>query len=124
MRYLLDSHIFLWLDDPERMSAPVQTMLSDPEHEVLLSVASIWELTLKRATGKLHFTGPFADAAETYNIAILPVLAKHVAEVEQLPRFHKDPFDHLLMAQARVEGLVLVTHNAVVTRYPVATLRV
>lgn len=99
-------------------------MLDDAENQLYLSVASIWELTLKRATGKLHLTGPFGDVAETYNIALLPVLAEHVAEVEQLPRLHKDPFDHLLIAQARVESLVLVTHDAVVTRYPVATLRV
>ncbi len=124
MRYLLDSHIFLWLDDPEKLGASAQALLEDPEHEIFLSVASIWELTLKRAAGKLHFTGPFAAVAETYKIAVLPVLAEHVAEVEQLPRFHKDPFDHLLVAQARVEGLVLVTHDDVVLRYPVASFRV
>ena len=124
MRYLLDSHVFLWLDDPARLGATVQAMLDDPENELFLSAASIWELTLKRAAGKLHFTGPFAAAAATYNIAVLPIRAEHVAEVEELPRFHKDPFDHLLVAQARVDGLVLVTHDEVVTRYPVASLRV
>ncbi len=124
MRYLLDSHVFLWLDDPERLGASVQAILADPDHDIFLSVASIWELTLKRAVGKLHFTGPFVAAAATYNITVLPIEARHVAEVEQLPRFHKDPFDHLLVAQARIEGLVLVTHDVVVTRYPVATLRV
>ena len=124
MRYLLDSPIFLWLDDPEKLGGSVQGMLDDPENELFLSVASIWELTLKRAAGKLHFTGSFAAAADRYSVAVLPISAEHVAEVEQLSRFHKDPFDHMLVAQARVERLVLVTHDDVVLRYSVASLRV
>ncbi len=124
MRYLLDSHIFLWLDNLERLAVPVRDVLGDPKQELYLSVASLWELTLKRVVGKLHFTGPFAAAAERYRITLLPVLAEHVAAVEQLPRFHKDPFDHLLLAQARVEDLVLVTHDEVLTRYGVAVWQV
>ncbi len=119
VRYLLDSHIFLWLDDLDRIPPSLREALSDQEHELYLSVASIWELTLKRAAGKLHFTGPFAAAADRYNIAVLPVGAEHAAETDQLPRFPKDPFDHMLLAQARVEGLVLVTHDKNLARYGV-----
>ena len=119
MRYLLDSHIFLWLDDLERIPVPVQEMLADRQHDLFLSVASIWELTVKRAAGKLHFTGPFAEAAARYFISVVPVRAEHAEEVERLSRFHKDPFDHMLLAQARVEDLVLVTHDLVLARYGV-----
>lgn len=119
MRYLLDSHIFLWFDDPEQLAPPVRAMLDDGDNELYLSVASIWELTVKRAAGKLHFTGAFADAAARYFIGVVPVRAEHAAEVERLPRFHKDPFDHMLLAQARVEDLVLVTHDLVLARYGV-----
>lgn len=119
MRYLLDSHVFLWLDDLQRLPVGVSEVLANRQDELFLSVASIWELTLKRAAGKLHFTGPFAHAAAMYDISVVPVRAEHTEQIELLPRFHKDPFDHMLLAQARVEGLVLVTHDAVLARYGV-----
>lgn len=124
MRYLLDSHVFLWFDDPAQLTVAVRAILDDAENELFLSVASLWELTLKRAAGKLHFTGAFADVALSYRIALLPVEAMHVEAVEDLPRYHKDPFDHLLVAQARVENLVLVTRDAMLARYPVPIMRV
>lgn len=124
MRYLLDSHVFLWFDDPEQLSPKVRAILDDRENALFLSVASIWELTLKRVAGKLHFTGAFATTADSYQIALVPVSAEHVAKTEELPRFHKDPFDHLLIAQALVEDLVLVTRNEFVARYPVPVMRV
>ena len=124
MRYLLDSHVFLWLDDPDRMTAKAQAVLADRENELFLSVASIWELTLKRSVGRLHFTGPFAEVAEAYQITLMPVRAEHVEKAEELPRFHKDPFDHMLVAQALVEDLVLVTRDEALARYPVPVMRV
>lgn len=119
MRYLLDSHIFLWFDDPAQLAPAVRAILDDRSNDLYLSAASIWELTLKRAAGKLHFTGPFSAVAARYQMDLIPVRAEHTEAIEQLPRFHKDPFDHLLLAQARVEGLVLVTHDAVLARYGV-----
>lgn len=124
MRYLLDSHVFLWLDDPDRMPAKVEDLLANRENELYLSVASIWELTLKRAAGKLHFTGAFADSAASYDMQLIPVRAEHAAKTEELPRFHKDPFDHMLVAQALVEQLVLVTRDEMLARYPVPIMRV
>lgn len=124
VRYLLDSHVFLWLDDPAQLTAKVQAALADPATVLHLSVASIWELTLKRTAGKLHFTGSFAAAAENYRIVLVPIRAEHVAKTEGLPRIHKDPFDHLLVAQALVEDLVLVTRDEVLARYPVPVMRV
>ena len=120
MRYLLDSHIFLLLDTLYRVPAPVRDILTDSRDELFLSVASLWELTLKRAAGKLHLAGPsLAAAAKAYQISLVAVRAEHAEEVERLPRFHKDPFDHMLLAQARVEDLVLVTHDVVLARYGV-----
>lgn len=124
MRYLLDSHVFLWFDDPSKLSPAVRELLDDRGNELYVSVASIWELTLKRAVGKLHFTGPFAAVAEAYQITVLPIRAEHAAGVEQLPRLHKDPFDHMLVAQAIVEDLVLVTRDGVLRRYPVPIMMV
>lgn len=125
MRYLLDSQVFLWYKDRRSpLSKERRGQLDDLQHELLLSVASVWELTIKRSLGKLHFSGSFATATQSSNIRILPIELSHVEEMEKLPRHHRDPFDHLLIAQARVEGLILVTHDQAIREYDVPTLRV
>jgi PIN domain nuclease of toxin-antitoxin system len=124
-RFLLDTHVFLWLDtlDPRLQKRHIAIM-EDPANELYFSAASIWELTIKRASKRLEFTRPFAEAAAMKGIAILPVLAAHAEAIEMLPRHHSDPFDHMLVAQASVEGLVLVTHDAKLHAYNVPMLRV
>jgi PIN domain nuclease of toxin-antitoxin system len=124
-RYLLDSHVFLWLDTLDSRLKPehVRT-LADPENDLYLSTASIWELSIKRSLRRLKFDKPFADAAKEKSITLLPILAEHAEAVEGLPRHHSDPFDHMLIAQAKVEGLVLVTHDRILAEYDVAVLRV
>jgi PIN domain nuclease of toxin-antitoxin system len=124
-RYLLDSHVFVWLDtmDVRLRSEHVQT-LADPENDLYLSTASIWELSIKRSLRRLNFDKPFADAAKEKGIMLLPVLAEHAEAVERLPRHHNDPFDHMLIAQVMMEGLVLVTHDRVLGEYGVPILRV
>ena len=125
MRYLLDSHVFLWYKDRHSpLSRQHRDHLDDLQHELLLSVASVWELTIKRASGKLRFTGSFEVATRSSDIRVLPIRLQHVEEVELLPRLHRDPFDHMLIAQARVEGLILVTHDGVMGSYDVPLLRV
>jgi PIN domain nuclease of toxin-antitoxin system len=123
MRYLLDSHIFLWYKaGGGGLSEKYRAMLDDTENELWLSVASAWELSLKRSLGKLAFSGSFASSARSSLIQILPVRLEHVERTEELPRFHKDPFDHILIAQALVEDMVLVTHNGAIARYSVPML--
>lgn len=125
MRYLLDSHVFLWYKDRKSpLSRKHRDHLDDLQHELLLSVASIWELTIKRASGKLSFSGSFSTATQSSDIRVLSIQRQHAEEVEQLPRWHRDPFDHMLIAQARVEGLILVTHDEAMDRYDVPLLRV
>jgi PIN domain nuclease of toxin-antitoxin system len=124
-RYLLDSHVFLWLDTLDhRLRAEHVQLLADPENELYLSTASIWELSIKRSLRRLKYDKPFADAAKEKGIALLPILAEHAEAVESLLRRHNDPFDHMLIAQARVEGLVLVTHDRILMEYEVPVLRV
>jgi PIN domain nuclease of toxin-antitoxin system len=124
-RFLLDSHVFLWLDtlDP-RLNSRHLALMQDPANELYLSAASLWELANKRAVKRLEFNGSFAEAASANGIAVLPVLGSHAEAIETLPRFHNDPFDHMLVAQAMVEGLVLVTHDAKLHAYNVPMLRV
>jgi PIN domain nuclease of toxin-antitoxin system len=114
MRVLLDTHCWLWMQtDPGRFSKRTRELLEDPEHDLLLSVASSWEIAIKYALGKLALPAPPSDyvpsrlqASRTTSLPIQHVHALHVAE---LPPHHRDPFDRLLIAQAQVEKISVVT---------------
>lgn len=127
MNLLLDTHSFLWWDgEPARMPARVLEMCQDRANRVLLSVASVWEMEIKLQLGKLKLRLPLATIIESQRelngIEVLPVALSHVLELENLPAHHKDPFDRLLIAQARIEGAAVVTGDAAISKYPVEVL--
>ncbi|MCX4242710.1 type II toxin-antitoxin system VapC family toxin [Paraliomyxa miuraensis] len=116
MKLLLDTHCWLWMQASPGMFAPaVRAILEDPGHELLLSSASVWEVSIKWSLGKL----PLPEAPAIYvprcldrqGVRALPIHNAHVLRVSTLPVFpdHRDPFDRLLIAQADVEGLCLLT---------------
>jgi len=121
---LLDTHAFLWwvLDD-SRLSRRVRDVVGDPRNDVFFSVASAWELAIKAALGRLELPGALEDLLPeqlTLNgFRVLPVTLAHAMAVARLPHHHHDPFDRLLVAQARVEGLRLVTRDRQLARYGV-----
>ena len=124
MSLLLDTHAFVWfLIDPGRIPERLVMMLTDPARIVYVSVAAVWEATIKAGLGKLSL--PLDDLEATIaaaGFAILPVTVAHALEVRHLPPIHRDPFDRLLVAQARHERLTMVTRDAAIRRYPVDTL--
>lgn len=127
MRLLLDTHTFIWLDsNPNRLSAQARSLLQDSANVLLLSVVSIWEMQIKQQLGKLQLSIPLAEIVEsqrqTNGIEILPVILSHVLSLEQLPLHHKDPFDRLLIAQANIENVVLVSEDTMFANYPVKVL--
>ncbi len=111
---LLDTHAYLWFvfDDP-RLSEPAATAIADPEIEPVLSVASLWEITIKRQLGKLDLGMEFSRFLRLYveqrRVTVLPLELAHLREYDQLPLLHRDPFDRLLVAQAKVLGSRIVT---------------
>ncbi len=122
MKFLLDTHVLLWAaGEPTRLSASARRLLNDKNHELLFSAASLCEVAIKRGLGRKDFSvdarllrrGLLDNGYEE-----LPILSQHVVEVESLPAIHKDPFDRLLVAQATVEGITLLTLDLVVARYP------
>jgi PIN domain nuclease of toxin-antitoxin system len=124
VRLLLDTHIVLWLlAGSPRILPDLYDMLADPRHTVFVSVVSAWEMAIKVGLGKLvvpldldrWLPGEIAAAGMT----VLPIQLEHVVNVEQLPRHHTDPFDRLLIAQARVDGLSLVSADHVFSQYDV-----
>lgn len=124
MRLLLDTHIFIWAaGDRKRLSSRILALLADAENELLLSTASVWELAIKTASGRLDF--PLEDFDMTLadmEIEPIPVSASHALLAGSLPRYHNDPFDRMLVAQAQSEGLTLVTADKELARYGVPIL--
>jgi PIN domain nuclease of toxin-antitoxin system len=124
MRYLLDTHVFIWwAGEPARLSSVALSLCQDPTHTLLLSVASAWEMRIKFQLGKLHLAMPLAQIVEgqqqTNRLEILPVTLAHIWGLANLPDHHKDPFDRLLISQTISEGLTLISHDADIARYPV-----
>jgi PIN domain nuclease of toxin-antitoxin system len=97
--------------------------MADRRNRVLLSAASVWEVAIKMAAGKLEIPAPFLPSAEAGGLEELPIRSSHAARVGALPPLHRDPFDRMLVAQAIEDGLVVATRDPMVQRYPVAVLR-
>lgn len=127
MRLLLDTNAWLWLTSaPERLSRPATDALTDLETEVFLSAASTWEMAIKVGIGRLRLP----EAVHTYQtsrmarhrVKSLPVDHAHAARVADLPALHRDPFDRVLVAQAELEGLTLVTSDEFLKAYGISVL--
>ena len=122
MRILADTHLLLWAAaEPERLSSYAQTVLDDAQNEILFSTASVWETSIKSSQRRPDF--PVSPSSWRRNLLDvgyreLLITSEHVLAVASLPAIHRDPFDRLLAAQAQVEGLLLITSDATLARYP------
>ena len=127
MRLLLDTHTFLWfaLNDPS-LCIKARDLMIDPGNEVLISPASFWEIAIKISLGKYRLPGPFADFFDgqiaVNHLVVLPISVAHAAVVAGLPFHHKDPFDRLLIAQAIVEDVPILSADGVFDSYPVTRI--
>ena len=122
MSFLLDTHVLLWAAGlPDRLPDIARRLLEDPGSEPVFSAASLWEVAIKNGLGRPDFrVDPRLlrrGLLET-GYTELPVTGRHAAAVDLLPPIHKDPFDRLLVTQAQIEGLTLLTVDPVVGRYP------
>lgn len=128
MNLLLDTHLLLWAASaPERLSKKARALLLDPANRLLFSSASLWEIGIKRALGRNDFT---VDPRRFWRLLVahgyqeIAVGSEHALLAGELPPHHKDPFDRILVAQARVEGLTLLTVDRAVTKYGAPVLKV
>jgi PIN domain nuclease of toxin-antitoxin system len=128
MKLLLDTHILLWAaGQPEKLSESTCILLTSSENCLFFSAASIWEVVIKLGLGRADFkVDPYRlrKMLVVHGYTELPVTAEHALKVDSLPLLHKDPFDRLLLAQARAEGMVLVTGDAAVSQYQESVLSV
>ena len=127
MKLLLDTHTFLWAGhDPTKLSADVRDLLSDPAHERLLSVASLWEMQIKSMLDKLTLRLPLPELIREHesvnSLKVLAVTSRHIFGLTALPSIHGDPFDRLLIAAAREEVATLVSADPIFRSYPVPVI--
>lgn len=127
MRYLLDTHAYLWwVRSPERLSDRVRALFEDDTTELLFSAASAWEIAIKVGTGKLTSSVPITrlvvQEPAAQNLEPLPVTAAHAALVADLPSHHRDPFDRLLVAQAQSEAVPVVSCDGRLSAYDVEVI--
>ena len=122
MKLLLDTHLFLWADaEPQRLSKQARTLIDNPENQLLFSAASLWEVAIKRGLGRDDFkvdTRLLRRGLLDNGYSELPIVSDHVVAIDSLPLIHKDPFDRILVAQATVEGVTLLTIDPLVSQYP------
>ena len=123
MRILLDTPFLLWwLADDPALGDQARAAISTPENLIFFSVANIWEIRIKQAIGKLDLPEDFAEVLATQTFEPLAITVGHAHAVRDLPLLHRDPFDRLLIAQARLERLTLLTRDPIIGQYDVATV--
>jgi len=124
MKLLFDTHTFIWWDsEPSKLSHQALELLSNSSNIKLLSIVSIWEIQIKHQLGKLSLQLPLKDIIDDqinkHNILILSITTDHILGLDNLPLYHKDPFDRLLISQANIEQAILISCDSVFQHYPV-----
>ncbi len=122
MKLLLDTHLLLWAAGmPARLSVAARSLIEDPSHELCFSAASLWEVAIKRGLGRSDFQVEprvLRRGLLDHGYLEVPITSAHAVAIESLPPIHRDPFDRILIAQAMVEGLWLLTVDERVAEYP------
>jgi PIN domain nuclease of toxin-antitoxin system len=126
LRLLVDTHVLLWgINEPERVPRDVAAAMASRDNQTYVSVVCLWEIAIKKRLGKLTAPDNLPEVVERHpDFRVLPISAAHAWRVRTLPMLHGDPFDHLLIAQALVEDMTVVTHDRVLRRYGVSTISV
>jgi len=123
MKLLLDTHAFLWWDSNDlQLPDALRSAIASPRNEIFVSAVTVWEIAIKRASGKLVFGQAVGRAIAAQGFQPMPITVEHAEYAGSLPQLHRDPFDRLLVAQAQLEGLVLVTVDEQILRYEVPHL--
>lgn len=127
MRILLDTHVFLWwITDDLQLPKKISEIIADGKNELFLSAASCWEIAIKAQLGKIALPKKpdifISDQLATNSVKSLPILASHALHVCNLPDFHRDPFDRIIIAQAQLEGLPVITSDSLIVKYDVKTI--
>lgn len=116
MQYLIDTHIFLWfVSNSKELSQTAGTLIEDGNNEIFISIAGLWEISIKNSLGKLKINGKYETVIDDLNdnsIQILPVNFAHTVEQNHLPFHHRDPFDRIIISQAIIENMNLISADS------------
>lgn len=124
MNYLLDTHVILWwLSNPKLLSKNASKIIAEKENSILVSVASLWEISIKKSLGRLTLPRNILEVIRDCGFQILPIGPQEALGIGDLPFIHQDPFDRMLVMQAKLHNLVLITRDKDVIEYPVATIK-
>ena len=117
MRILIDTHVLLWcLEDSPKLTAAARRLIEDPDNEIYVSKATAWEIEIKRMLGKLTIADDFMERIEE-GFSWLSIELRHIKELRTLPPIHRDPFDRMLVAQAKCESMTLLSHDDILPQY-------
>lgn len=127
MKYLLDTHAFLWwITNEKRLPETVSKVISNGNNQLFLSAASCWEIVIKAKLGKIELPAKadifIADQLVDNTIQSLPILASHALHIFNLPNHHRDPFDRMIVAQSQLEKLPIITSDSLIAKYDVKTI--
>lgn len=123
MKYLLDTHVFIWwMEENKKLPAEIKSIIDDSFNNIFISVITPWEIVIKIKTKKLKVPKNYASYVINGIFKLLPIEISHVLGVERLPLFHKDPFDRMLIAQAKVEDLTLITSDQKFKKYDLSLI--
>ncbi len=124
MRLLLDTNVLIWtLLTPDRLLATLREAIEDGANEIFVSIASPWEIAIKRSRANLNPPNDLDVQLTEKRFSLLPISLQHIRAIESLPHHHGDPFDRMLVAQAQTDGLTIVTSDRKIARYQVAVMR-
>lgn len=123
MQYLLDTHVILWwFTTPKKLSAKTQKIIKDKSNAIFVSSASFWEMAIKKSLGRLTLPHNLIETVAAESFKILPIMPEEGLGVADLPLLHSDPFDRLLIMQAKLHDLIIITKDLKMADYPVITL--
>jgi len=124
MRYLLDTHIVLWwLSEPEQIQNKAQKIIRNRENQIFVSSASLWEMAIKKSIGRVTLPHNLLETIAIEGFTLLPIMPDECIGVADLPLFHADPFDRMLIMQAKLHDLVIITRDKKILEYPVTIIR-
>lgn len=123
MRYLLDTHIILWwFVDPEVINSQARAIIKDKSNTLFISAASCWEMAIKSSIGRLSLPQQLLSLITQESFQLLPILPEETLAITDLPHIHSDPFDRLLIMQAKLHDLILLTRDEQIKKYPLVWL--
>lgn len=124
MSYLLDTHIILWwLTDLKEIAPKASKIISNKENNIFISSVSLWEMAIKKSLGRLTLPRNIIEILQTENFQIIPMGYEEALGISDLPQIHQDPFDRMLVMQAKLHNCVLITRDKNVMKYPVETIK-